>query len=299
MNGRSWAMAAALLALAVPAMTDEPVPAAGATRVRAADGMVMVYVPAGEFSMGSAAGERGSQSNEKPQHVVYLDAYWVDRTEVTTAQFRRFVQATGYVTAAERQGWAYAWVESAKSWQEVRGADWRHPFGPGSEARDDHPVVQVSWTDAAAYCAWAGAALPTEAQWEKAARGTDGRLYPWGNEFDGTRVNYGDSVYGGDSIDGFRFTAPVGSYPQGASPYGALDMAGNVWEWTADRYGAGYYASSPQRNPAGPERGGSRVLRGGSWNHESSGMRSAYRLEAPGTTLVDNFGFRCVAPAGD
>ena len=163
------------------------------------------------------------------------------------------------------------------------GADWQHPFGPESTAEDDHPVVQVSWFDAEAYCAWAGGSLPTEAQWEKAARGTDGRTYPWGSVFDGTWLNYCDaSCEGGDTAfdDGYRFTAPVGSYPAGASPYGALDMAGNVWEWTADWYDDGYYAVSPASNPTGPDSGQYRVLRGGSWNHDRSGMRTAFRLDS-------------------
>jgi serine/threonine-protein kinase len=260
--------------------------------------MVMVYVPAGEFLMGSAGRDTGALANEKPQHTVYLDAFWIDRTEVTVAQFRAFVQASGYRTAAEKQGWAYAWVESAKEWQKVNGADWQHPFGPESNAEDNHPVVQVSWSDAAAYCTWVEGSLPTEAQWEKAARGTDGRIYPWGDIFDGARLNYCDSrCEGGDRAfdDGYRYTAPVGSYPAGASPYDALDMAGNVWEWTADRYDDGYYADSPAQNPAGPASGQYRVLRGGSWNHDRSGMRAAYRLDGPPGQNVDNFGFRCVA----
>jgi formylglycine-generating enzyme required for sulfatase activity len=235
--------------------------------------MIIVYVPAGEFFRGSADKDRDAEANEKPQRTVDVDAFWIDRTEVTVAQFRVFVQATGYRTTAEQKGWAYAYVESAGEWQKVTGADWRHPFGPESDAEDNHPVVQVSQADAAAYCTWVGGSLPGEAQWEKAARGTDGRIYPWGDDFDGTRLNYCDSRCGGERAfdDGYKYTAPVGSYPTGASPYGVLDMAGNVWEWTT-----------------------SRMLRGGSWNHNQAGMRAAYRLEASPDTCVDNFGFRCV-----
>jgi formylglycine-generating enzyme required for sulfatase activity len=274
---------------AIPTM----VPLAIETQVRPQDSMLMVHVPAGEFLMGSAG---RANANEKPQHTVFLDAFWIDRTEVTVAQFRLFIQASGYITRAEKKGRAFAWVESAKEWQEVDGADWLHPFGPESHAEDDHPVVQVSWFDAAAYCAWAGGSLPSEAQWEKAARGTDGRTYPWGDLFDGTWLNYCDaSCEGGDSAfdDGYRFTAPVGSYPANASPYGALDMSGNVWEWTADYYDDGYYAVSPAQNPAGPDSGQFRVLRGGSWNHDRSGMRTAFRLDSSPGFSVDNFGFRC------
>jgi formylglycine-generating enzyme required for sulfatase activity len=280
---------ATLSPTAIPTMA----PVAVETRTRPQDGMVMLFIPAGEFLMGSTG---SAAANEKPQHAVYLDAFWIDRTEVTVSQFRSFVQQTGYLTRAETRGRAYAWVESAKEWQEVTGADWLHPFGPESSVEDSHPVVQVSWFDAEAYCAWAASSLPTEAQWEKAARGTDGRSYPWGSAFDGSRVNYCDAgCAGGDTAfeDGYRFTAPVGSYPAGASPYGALDMAGNVWEWVADRYDNGYYAVSPARNPAGPASGSSRVLRGGSWNHDRSGMRTAYRLDSSPAFSVDNFGFRC------
>jgi formylglycine-generating enzyme required for sulfatase activity len=269
-------------------------PDAGTSRTRLADGMVMVYVPAGKFLMGSSDQDLHASGNEKPQHSVDLEAFWVDITEVTVAHFRAFVAATGYQTAAEKKGWAYAYVEKAKEWQRVNGADWLHPFGPESNAEDNHPVTQVSWDDAAAYCTWVGGSLPGEAQWEKAARGTDGRIYPWGNDFDGTLLNYCDSRCGGDSRynDGYRFTAPVGSYPSAASMYGALDMAGNVWEWTADGYTASYKPNA-SKNPNGLAR----VLRGGSWNHDPTGMRAAYRLEAPPDTLVDNFGFRCVVQA--
>ena len=284
---------------ATPTLTPIPtmLPVTVETRTRGLDGMVMVYVPEGEFWMGSSALDRSALNDEKPQHNVYLDAFWIDQTEVTVAQFRTFSQATGYLTLAETRGWADAWVERAGEWQVVRGADWQHPFGSGSTTEADQPVVQIAWADATAYCAWVGGSLPTEAQWEKAARGTDGRIFPWGNLFDGTLLNYCDAscTYGDSSFDdGYPFMAPVRSYPAGTSPYGALDMAGNVWEWTADRYNAGYYAESPGINPAGPENGGNRVLRGGSWNHDRYGMRAASRLDCTPNTAVDNFGFRCV-----
>jgi formylglycine-generating enzyme required for sulfatase activity len=164
-----------------PAATPTPEPPPGATRVREADGAVMVYVPAGEFPMGNSIFE-GAPS-EWPQRIIYLDGFWVDRTEVTNRQFELFVQAIGYRTRAEKRGYGAvyaAWVGARM----VDGADWRHPEGPdsGIGTRGDHPVVQVDWNDAQAYCEWTGAHLPTEAEWEKACRGTDGRHYPWGSQ---------------------------------------------------------------------------------------------------------------------
>ena len=199
----------------------------------------MVYVPAGDFLMGSKNGE--GYDRERPQHTVYLDGYWIYKNEVTVAQYRNFCKTTGR----------------------------NMPDPPNWGWKDDHPVVNVTWDEAKAYCEWAGAALPTEAQWEKAARGTDGRIYPWGNDWDKTRLNSYQS--------GSTATTPVGNYPGGASPYGCLDMAGNGWQWCADWYDATYYANSPARNPTGPATGTTRVLRGGSWFNLPACCRSAYR----------------------
>jgi formylglycine-generating enzyme required for sulfatase activity len=244
----------------------------------------------------------------RPQHTVYLDAFWIDQTEVTVAMFRAFVEATGYVTTAEREGYGRPYKPGPKEqeWPQVPGADWQHPRGPGSEAQDDHPVVQVSWDDAVAYCAWVGGGLPTEAQWEKACRGTDARVYPWGNEFVERRLNHCDArcpvtrwTVDPTFDDGYARTSPVGHYPGGASPYGALDMAGNVWEWTADRYGERYYASSPAENPQGPQMGGQRVQHGGAWvDAGRAGWLSctARHATGPGNT-ADDLGFRCAVPA--
>ena len=222
--------------------------------------------------MGSPDGE--GEDEEHPQHTVSLDAFWIDRYEVTNDQYRAFVEATGNRVPYD--------------WQK----------GEIPAGKQDHPVVRVSWEDAQAYCQWAGARLPTEAEWEKGARGTDARQYPWGNTFDGSRLNFCDrncefDWKDTDVDDGYARTAPVGSFPAGASPYGALDMAGNVWEWVADWYDGDYYRRSPGSNPAGPDSGGYRVLRGGSWSSYPGRARSAYRdWIGPGCTLWD-FGFRC------
>jgi serine/threonine-protein kinase len=271
----------------------------------------MVCVPAGDFSMGSTANDvravmdecsdcsEAWLANEQPQHVVYEDAFWVDRSEVTVAMFRTFVQATGYRTTAEQENWGEVWSNDLQNWDRTAGANWQHPRGPGSQAMDSYPVVQVSWADATAYCAWAGGELPTEAEWEKAARGTNKRKYPWGNSFDGRWANYCDSNCERDRWrddtykDGYRFTAPVESFPVNISPYGAFDMAGNVWEWVADWYDENYYSYAPSSNPGGPDTGESRVLRGGAWSTIARWLRCANRDWEPPSWRRDNAGFRC------
>ncbi len=224
----------------------------------------MVYVPPGDFVMGADDGD--AYDDEKPRHTHPMPkGYFIGRHETTVAQFRRFVEATGYRTDAEKQGSAYVWTGS--EWKDTPGKSWRDPsFAQG----DDHPVVCVSWNDAKAFCEWAGLRLPSEAEWEKAARGTDGRKYPWGNEgADKDRLNFSDS--------GLQKTAAVGSYPRGASPYGAQDMAGNVWEWCEDWYDSGAYARYARGEVTPPGAGSRRVFRGGSWGDPagSAGPRSA------------------------
>lgn len=233
----------------------------------------MVYVPAGAFQMGSEGGE----GNERPVHTVTLDAFWIDRTEVTNAQYKKCV-AAGVCRA-------------------LACADCPDFNG------DTQPVVSVDWNDAQTYCAWAGRALPTEAQWEKAARGTDGWIYPWGNVF-GKRLNFADFSHGeawSDKTidDGYRSTAPVGSYPAGASPYGALDMAGNVWEWVADWYDANYYLVSPSTNPTGPISGQARMLCGGSWINDKNAVRTANRDSNDPLILINIVGFRCASSGSE
>jgi len=228
----------------------------------------MVYIPAGNFIMGSSSGG----SNEKPQHNVYLDAYFIDQYEVTNSEYYIFWEATGK-THTPGGSWADIAVE-----------------------KPDHPVVYVSWEDAQAYAEWAGKRLPTEAEWEKAARGTDARIYPWGDDFNmdigGATVhaNYGD----GGSVDGYNGTSPVGSFPTGAGIYGCSDMAGNVWEWVADWYDSAYYSKSPVNNPLGPGSGTYRVLRGGSWSYGTNYLRCASRYyNTPTAPELLRCGFRC------
>jgi formylglycine-generating enzyme required for sulfatase activity len=212
----------------------------GSTRTSAQDGMEIVYVPAGTFTMGLDEG----QVNERPEHEVALDGFWIDRTEVTNAMYRLCMEV-GVCTTP--------------------GFDKYYPYEEFSE----YPVVYMSWDQSTTYCEWAGRRLPTEAEWEKAARGTDGRIYPWGNEAPTSeRLNFARES--GDIM-------AVGSYPESASPYGALDMAGNAWEWVADWYDAHYYSISPQSNPKGPDDGSFRVCRGGGWTDYKGAVRSVQR----------------------
>jgi formylglycine-generating enzyme required for sulfatase activity len=276
--------------------------------IRTDDGADMVLVPAGEFWMGSTAAQvedfragcpkgGGDErvcktwgAGEMPRHRVRLDAFYIDRYEVTNARFERFAAATGHRTTAEREGHSHVWRQDGGKWQWTRSgtAEWRRPDGQGSRNAADHPVVHVSWYDADAYCRWSGKRLATEAEWEKAARGPDDRIYPWGETpWDASRGNGNMSV---------GATRPVGSYPSGASPYEAHDMAGNVTEWVADWFSEDYYQRSPAENPRGPESGARRVLRGGAWIRPSSLRVSARDSVAPGERSAA-IGFRCVKDA--
>jgi|GEM_PF-2337804 len=229
-------------------------------------GIKAVYIPAGEFDMGSKDGD----TDEKPVHKVYLDGCWIGKTEVTKKQFEMFTAETGYKTEAEEK-------KDRSNWKDT-----------GFTQGEDHPVVCVSWNDAVKYCEWLSkkiglkCGLPTEAQWEKAARGTDGREYPWGSHDPYDKgiwyCNYrANDDWEKRGADGYDYTSPVGKYPQGASPYGLWDMAGNVWEWCADWYGDKYYGSSPYKNPTGPVNGVNRVCRGGSWDYFGGYARSVVR----------------------
>jgi formylglycine-generating enzyme required for sulfatase activity len=258
-------------------------PGIGSTRVSEKDGMVMVYVNAGDFLMGSAITDSQAYTDEKPQHMVYLDTFWIDRTEVTNAQYKECAQAG--VCQQPR---------SSKS----RTRDSYY----GDSRFDNYPVIYVSWDAAKRYCEWVGRRLPTEAEWEKAARGTEGRKYPWGNNsVAGNLVNFCDKnclLEQRDSSvdDGYADTSPGGNYPEGISPYHALDMAGNVQEWVADFYDEIYYAKSPRVNPLGPSSGQFHVLRGGGWFNGSFFVRAAVRRgDKANNEGDDNIGFRCAA----
>ena len=268
----------------------------------------MVLVPGGKFAMGSESGTRAEQRRrhadgmadvelepENIVHIVFLDAFHIDKYEVTNAQFGRFVEEVGHITTVESEG--RGWVYTESGWEQVSGARWNSPQGPESDLKNllDHPVVHVSWSDARVYCASAGLRLPTEAEWEKAARGTDGRTYPWGEGIGRTRGNYGaENCCRPDDSDGSLFTSPVGSYPEGVSPYGAYDMAGNVWEWVADWYDSDYYSKSPERNPKGPSDGFYRVGRGGSWfSAPEPFLRTWFRDRIDPTFTNALLGFRC------
>jgi len=263
--------------------------ASGQTWTSPLDGMQIVCVPPGEFLMGStdvqvtqivehcvSAGLaqnvcEGGFSSEGPQHTVFLDAYWMDKYEVSNGQYQKCVAAGGCTQP---------WDTSSDT----------RPSYFGNEQYANYPVIQVDWNQASAYCKWAGRQLPTEAQWEKAARGTDGRTYPWGEGIDCQKANYMGKP-GGCTGD----TTEVGNYPQGASLYGAMDLAGNVMEWVNDWYGEEYYSQSPTQNPSGPSSGEYRVLRGGSLRDGQSYTRSAARTrDLPGKRLQE-IGFRCVS----
>lgn len=304
----------------------------------------MVLIKNGSFMMGGDNSE--ASADELPKHEVEVSSFWIDVTEVTNAEFQKFVKATHYITTAEK---IPDWDEMKKSlppgtpkppdsmlvaaslvfhptsgpvnlndysqwWRWVKGADWKHPEGPGSNiiGKENYPVVQVSWYDAMAYCKWAGKRLPTEAEWEFAARGgLENHIYPWGNE----PINVGNAKanswggkfpYFNDDKDGFVGVAPVKSYKP--NRYGLYDMAGNVWEWCSDWYDADYYQSFGNAvaiNPKGPRKSNDpmdpyaakKCLRGGSFlcnDAYCSGYRIARRMKSSPDTGLEHTGFRCV-----
>jgi formylglycine-generating enzyme len=323
------------------------------------------WVPGGKFRMGDSRGAPDKNPEYRDvipehndaayEHDVELDGFWIDKTEVTNRQFKAFVDATGYVTTAEKQidvrklyaqkgetlpkgeapmkrpcSFCYnrnldpskvdkskqlnpGWIYDSKIWKFVDDANWKQPEGPGSSIKNrmDHPVVHVSYDDALAYCKWAGKQLPTEAQWEYAARGgLKGKAYPWGDELrPGGKwyANIWQGVFPKENKveDGYRFTAPVGKFP--ANGYGLYDMAGNVWEWCADWYTPDYYLHSPRRNPTGPEKSfdpgepdvPKRVQRGGSFmcsDNYCIGYTVAARMKGEPEAGSFHLGFRCVVP---
>jgi formylglycine-generating enzyme required for sulfatase activity len=262
------AVAFVLAACVTPVSTATPTPACIATSVPSGDLLGdMILIPAGEFTMGS-----DTAADEKPVHEVYVDAFYIGKHEVTNAQYERFVEDTGH--------------RAPQYW----------PGASISEGKENHPVVNVSWYDARAYCQWLSdqtgqiVRLPTEAEWEKAARGTDGRVYPWGDEFDKDKCNSRESDIGD--------TTPVGGYsPEGDSPYEVADMAGNVWEWTSSLYKA--YPYDPEDGREDPEAEEARVLRGGAFRHSLRRyVRCACRGSGPPASRDDYLGFRVVVSPG-
>jgi len=240
----------------------------------------MILIPAGEFIMGSP--EDIGNDDEHPQHKVYLDAFLIGKYEVTHRQFAEFLNAIGrnddgagnmlvdmHIAAIKFKGETY---EVVKGWE-------------------DCPVVGVSWYSATAYAEWEGGRLPTEAEWEKAARGEDGRKWPWGDLWEDGKCNSWES--------GLHGPAPVGNFPMSASPYGVHDMAGNVYEWVADWYQADYYEVGPSRNPKGPDIGGFRSMRGGSWVEFAKGCRPSFRFGQPPDSADTDSGFRIARDAGE
>ena len=219
----------------------------------------MMHVPAGEFLMGRDDGD----PDERPARRVWLDAFFIDRTEITNAQFKAFCDSTRRVYPNNPM--------------------WGPNYFLG---KPRHPVVDIDWQQANDYCAWAGKRLPTEAEWEKAARGSDGRPYPWGNDWAEDRANIAGEPY--------SHTAPVGSFPLGASPYGALDMAGNAWEWCADSYAERYYAEALNRNPQGPAAPKPlRVVRGGGWSSPRTEVGTSNRSQNRPDLVFHHLGCRC------
>ena len=325
---------AVMLASCGKSPSSSPQPEESATRG-------MVWIPGGEFSMGTDEGGRLFE-DAGPIHKVSVRGFWMDTTEVTNEEFAKFVAATGYITEAEKipdraylekyllpgeqvfdhmllPGSMHCPDVTERNWIFVTGASWKRPEGPGTEyrGREKHPVVHVCWHDAQAYCKWAKKRLPTEAEWEFAARGgLERKLYPWGDEhpdaggvgnFRCNKSHY-EAPFNNRKADGWEYSAPVGSFA--ANGYGLYDMAGNVWEWCSDKYRHDYYKNSPSSNPTGPETSydprernpilPKRVQRGGSFLCSDS-FCSRYKVAGRGAgdeyTGQIHVGFRCVKDA--
>ena len=281
----------------------------------------MVLIPAGSFQMGREPREGWSPmaapemfNDELPAHEVYVDAFYIDKYEVTNRQFRKFAAATGYQTEAETGGGSMVIVPADQAseviqgtdigWQEIPGADWQQPDGPDSNinSRLDYPVVHISWNDVDAYATWDGTSLPTEAEWEKAARGGSYTNWFWGDSL-GQAGKYqnmyaehrSDYQYPPEVFDGHENIASVGSFqPNG---YGLYDMAGNVFEWTSDWYQYDYFLQSPQNNPRGPSSGGDKVIKGGAWYLCECYTRPANRQPASVADRNSGLGFRLAVDA--
>jgi formylglycine-generating enzyme len=271
------------------------------------DGLAYVAVPAGEFMMGCVDRDERCQPWERPRHRVRLRrSVWLGATEVTVGAYARYVERTKYRTRADRERRGRMWTLARGRWEWIDGLNWRTPLAAGQRAPDSWPALQIAWEDASSFCAWAGGRLPTEAEWERAARGgRDGEIYPWGNaatpEDRGIRYANGPDeltrgrfttwLFFAGYRDGFEEVAPVARFA--ANGYGLYDMAGNAWEWVADWYARDYYARSPVEDPRGPPHGDAHVARGGSWGYAPEQHRSSERGFAEPGFWTATFGFRC------
>jgi len=294
--------------------TPPPCERVGQVWTHPVDKTNLVCVPAGDFIMGSRddnviAQKKRGELLYKP---IYQDAFWIDQTEVSVAQFRQFVKATGHITEAERSSNAKTMNINENKWYTNASANWEYPQGTNQAAEDNHPVSQVTWYDAQAYCEWAGRELPTEAQWEKAARGTKGFFFPFENDDDYVyclNANFSDKTLGAklskECYDGWKYTAPVTqthyclSYIGSCAsvldnPYEVYNMLGNVSEWVMDDWDEKFYRSIPSSNPVSINGNPSKVIRGGSWANMPEKCRPTDRNFDLPNTAWDTTGFRCV-----
>lgn len=273
MNALRSMMLAGMVLVVVPAVTV----AEGLEKeVKGKDGAPMVLIPEGSFPMGVPHGDRDGGRDEYPRHDVFVNNFYIDKFELTNGRYLEFVKATNHRIPQNPKN------ATRNLWQ----------GDTITESLADRPVVNVDWADANAYCQWAGKRLPTEAEWEKAAKGTADRRFPWGNvEPTNKHLNFNQQWIGEKTL------MPVGSYELGKSPFGVYDMAGNVWEWVNDWYDAKYYEKSPAKNPPGPETGTKRVLRGSGWQNETPTVRIFTRVDSDPTIRNESTGFRCAMDA--
>lgn len=273
MNALCSMMLAGMVLVAVPAVTL----AEGLEKeVTGKDGAPMLLIPEGSFPMGVPRGDRDGGRDEYPRHDVFVSNFYIDKFELTNGRYLEFVKATHHRIPQNPKN------ATRNLWQGDTIA----------ESLIDRPVINVDWADAQAYCQWAGKRLPTEAEWEKAAKGTADRRFPWGNvEPTNKHLNFNQQWIGEKTL------MPVGSYEAGKSPFGVYDMAGNVWEWVNDWYDAKYYEKSPAKNPTGPETGTKRVLRGSGWQNETPTVRIFTRVDSDPTIRNESTGFRCAMDA--
>jgi sulfatase modifying factor 1 len=273
MNALRSMMLAGMVLVVVPAVTV----AEGLEKeVKGKDGAPMVLIPEGSFPMGVPHGDRDGGRDEYPRHDVFVNNFYIDKFELTNSRYLEFVKATNHrIPQNPKNATRNLWEGDTIT-----------------ESLADRPVINVDWADAQAYCQWAGKRLPTEAEWEKAAKGTADRRFPWGNvEPTNKHLNFNQQWIGEKTL------MPVGSYELGKSPFGVYDMAGNVWEWVNDWYDAKYYEKSPAKNPMGPESGTKRVLRGSGWQNETPTVRIFTRVDSDPTIRNESTGFRCAMDA--